>query len=91
MIEKKKPREITLEFGYEGRLVWPPHSPVTKVSESVLFREVLAAPEISEEEICKAGKDYFDTCVVIRDYLPDHAESFQAGIRWALEKMKGNL
>lgn len=30
-----KPREFTLEFGYEGKLLWPPGAPGHKVASSV--------------------------------------------------------
>ncbi len=45
-----KAQEIEIEFGFEGQMLWPPGSPVAKVSSKKLFREVLSIPK-NEKEI----------------------------------------
>jgi hypothetical protein len=44
-----KPREFTLEFGFEGQLLWPPNSPTTKVSHSIHVIEYSAYEKLKEE------------------------------------------
>lgn len=46
MTTQNKPREIEIEFGFEGKMLWPLGSPAYEVKEKVLFREVLPGDAI---------------------------------------------
>lgn len=53
-----KLQEIEIEYGYDGRFLWPPGSPITTVKHKILFREV--SPE--RDQLFEAMLDLIEEC-----------------------------